>query len=239
MDTLTALSIVALAGLIHASFQLSVSMATNLSGHAFGKKLAAKRTLRLLFSFLAGVLVMILLGVSFVSYIIGTLIPYSTSLWFGLAVGLLFVGLAVIVFYYRKTSGTELWISRGFAHFLQKRTAKATLSVEAFSLGLTSVIAELLFAIIPTFTAAAAIVSLPSQWQILTMIGYTIIASLGIIITVALIGSGKHLSSIQRWREQNKQFLQFASGLGLIILGFYIYTTTLSTIFIASSRVGL
>jgi hypothetical protein len=31
------------------------------------------------------------------------------------------------------------------------------------------------------------------------------------------------LSRIQRWREANKHFLQFAAGSGLLILGFFVY----------------
>ena len=111
MNTLIAVSIIALAGLIHASFQLSVSMATSLSGHALGRKLAARRTLRLLFSFVAGAFTMTLLCVSFASHAIGVFAPHSNLLWITLTAGLMIVGLAVILFYYRKTEGTELWIS--------------------------------------------------------------------------------------------------------------------------------
>lgn len=228
MDTLIAISIIALAGSIHASFQLSVSMATALSGHALGRQLAAKRTLRLLFGFVAGALAMTLLCVSFASYTIGILAPHNSYLWIILTAGLMIVGLAVILFYYRKTDGTELWISRGFAHFLRKRTAKASLTAEAFSLGLTSVVSELVFTIVPIITAACAIIALPPAWQIASAILYTLIASLGLLIVTALIGSGHKLSHIQRWREQNKYFLQFSAGLGLIILAFYIYTNTIS-----------
>lgn len=237
MDTIIAVSIIALAGLIHASFQLSVSMATSLSGHVLGRKLAAWRTLRLLFSFVVGAFVMTLLCVSFASYAIGIFAPHSDLLWIGLTAGLLIVGLAVILFYYRKTEGTELWIPRNFAHFLRKRTAKTNLAAEAFSLGLTSVVSELLFTIVPIITAACAIIMLPPAWQIVGAAGYTLTATFGLIIVAMLIGSGRQLSRIQRWREQNKCFLQFAAGLGLIILGFYIYVNTVSDLIIQVSAV--
>ena len=171
---------------------------------------------------------MTLLCVSFASYAIGILAPHNSYLWIILTAGLMIVGLAVILFYYRKTDGTELWISRGLAHFLRKRTAKASLTAEAFGLGLTSVVSELVFTIVPIITAACAIIALPPAWQIASAILYTLIASLGLLIVTALIGSGHKLSHIQRWREQNKYFLQFSAGLGLIILAFYIYTNTIS-----------
>ena len=230
MDTLTALSVVTLAGLIHASFQLSVSMATSLSGHALGRRLAAKRTLRLLGGFLLGAVIMTLLCVTFTTYTIGIFAPPSLTLWTGLAVALLFVGLAVVLFYYRHTDGTELWIPRSFAHFLRKRTAKANLVVESFSLGLASVVSEIIFIIVPIIAASCAIITLPEKWQLVGVCLYTLLASIGLTTVIALIGGGQKLSHIQRWREHNKQFLQFASGLGLIILGFFIYVTVVSDV---------
>jgi hypothetical protein len=38
-----------------------------------------------------------------------------------------------------------------------------------------------------------------------------------------LIGSGHKLSAIQKWREDNKGFLQFAAGGALAVLGFFVY----------------
>jgi hypothetical protein len=45
-----------------------------------------------------------------------------------------------------------------------------------------------------------------------------------------LIGSGHSLSRIQRWREANKHFLQFAAGAGLIVLGGYLYVNEVVTV---------
>ena len=38
-----------------------------------------------------------------------------------------------------------------------------------------------------------------------------------------LIGGGHKLSRIQKWREDNKRFMQFAAGSALLVLGFYMY----------------
>ena len=79
MDILTSLSIVAFAALIHASFQLSVSVLTLLSGHAIGSKKSNARILHLTSSYTIGVAVMTLFILSFISIIfihtIGTTVP--------------------------------------------------------------------------------------------------------------------------------------------------------------------
>ena len=227
MDTLTAFSVVAFAALIHASFQLGVSMVTLLSHHTAGNKLSATRSLRLVGSFLGGTVVMTTLIVSFLSYLTVSLLhgqsrvpDFAWAIVTGIAVG---IGLAIWLFYYRGGKGTPLWLPRGVARFLHARIADTTLSAEAFSLGLTSVFAELIFIIAPASSAALALVSLPPNLQLVAMALYVVIASFGMIVVTVLIGSGHRLSQIQRWREQNKRFLQFAAGSGLIVLGFYLY----------------
>ncbi len=225
MDTLTSFSVIVLAALIQASFQLGVSMVTLLSSHTVGKKMSANRMLRLVGSFLAGTLTMTTLLISAFAYIAFLLFRYQTPqiVWSLLAGLLAGVGLAVWVFYYRRGDGTSLWLPRGLARFLDDRVKKTQLAGEAFSLGLTSVIAELLFAASPAAAAALACVMLPTRLQIVALLTYVAISSLGMIIVTVLIGSGHRLSQIQRWREANKRFLQFAAGGGLLILGFYLY----------------
>lgn len=70
MDTPSSLAIVALAALIHASFQLSLSVLTLLSGHAIGTKRSQAKVLRLSWGFIIGVGVMTLLVLSFISLLL-------------------------------------------------------------------------------------------------------------------------------------------------------------------------
>ena len=232
MDTPTALSVVALAALIHASFQLSVSMVTALSGHSRGRKLSGAKTLRLVGAFLCGVIVMTLLIVSFFGYVASGFYRemISTTAWLTVAALLASVGVIVWLTYYRANEGTSLWISRGFARFLQQRIAQTSLAAEAFSLGLVSVVSEIAFIAAPALAAAMALATLPFEWQLAGIALYTFVAALGIFVVTALIGSGHSLSRIQRWREQNKRFLQFAAGTGLIVLGFYLYASQVADI---------
>lgn len=239
MDTFTSFSVVALAALIHASFQLGVSTVTLLSSHATGKKENPKKTLRLVGAFLGGTIVITTLLTFTLLYATTALDIWQkpTLLWSVVCGVLAGLGALVWLAYYRRGGGTPLWIPRVFARFLTDRVRSTTLSVEAFSLGLTAVVAEIPFMIAPMVTAALALTFLPPELQVLGALGYIMIASLGILIVTMLIGSGHNISHIQRWREHNKRFLQFAAGSGLIILSFYLYVNQVATVAVAGAGI--
>ncbi|QQG50978.1 MAG: hypothetical protein HZB75_00505 [Candidatus Saccharibacteria bacterium] len=226
------LVIVAFAALIHASFQLSVSMLTLLSGHAIGSKIKHAKLLRLTFSFLLGSGVMTMLLLTFAAFVFersfGQNIP--PVVWAASAGLLLGLGIAVWAFYYRREPGTSLWLPRGMARYLSDRTKATKHSSEAFGLGLSSVAGEIIFILAPIVISALALIQLEPVWQLAGIGIYTIVSSLSLLVVYALIGSGHKLSRIQQWRENNKQFLQFTAGSGLLILGFYIYVDRVITV---------
>jgi len=225
MDIASSLAIVTLAALIHASFQLSVSVLTLLSGHAIGAKHSQARVMRLTFGFVTGVGVMTLLALSFISllflHMFGNDAPdFVWAIACGLLIG---VGLTVWFFYYRREKGTSLWIPRSFARHLSERSKATKNAAEAFSLGLTSVIGELLFIAAPMIISALVLIQLPGHWQLVGIAIYAVISLITLFSIWVLIGSGHKLSAIQKWREDNKGFLQFAAGGALAVLGFFVY----------------
>lgn len=218
-------AIIIFAALIHASFQLSVSMLTLLSGHAIGSKASHGRLLKLTNGFFFGVAIMTMLLLSFTALVFqhsfGANVPLiAWAVACGLLLGL---GVAVWAFYYRREEGTSLWLPRGMARYLSERTKATKQTAEAFGLGLSSVFAELIFIIAPIVISALVLIKLEPMWQLAGIATYTVISLLSLAIVNALIGSGHKLSRIQAWREKNKRFLQFAAGSGLLILGFYVY----------------
>ncbi len=225
MDMLSSFIIIAVAALIHASFQLSVSVLTLLSGHTIGKKRSQARLVTLMSSFTFGTLVMSILLLSFAGFLFTPLVLSGSAslVWVICCSFLIGLGIAVWLFYYRKQAGTALWVPREFAKYLTERTKKTSHSAEAFGLGISSTLGELLFTFAPIFVAALALIELPSEWQLVGVLLYGFISSLSLLLVNLLVGSGQSLSHIQKWREANKHFLQFAAGSALVILGFYVY----------------
>lgn len=230
MDTFGSLATIALAGLIHASFQLSVSMLTLLSGHAIGTKTAHNRLVRMLGFFLIGTAMMTLLLLSSVTVWLESVYKDSPSLlaW-AMSCGLL-VGLsaAIWLFYYRREAGTSLWLPRGLARYLVQRTKITHFSGEAFSLGMTSVVAELLFVAGPMIATGLILLQLDPFYRLFGIGLYTLMSLLSLLVVAGLIGSGHSLGRIQKWREANKGFLQFVAGCGLLVLAFFIYVNEIS-----------
>lgn len=225
MNILTTLGIVALAALIHASFQLGVSMLTLLSGHSLSRKRSQFRIFRLTTSFVAGVATMSLLILSFFALFLGYITTDNNHilLWSIISGLLIGVGIAVWVFYYRPGDGTRLWIPRGIASFLTDRTKATKRSAEAFSLGVATVLGELPFLIAPLAVSAYALIHLPVSWQVVGITVYVVVSLSSLGIVWMLVGGGHKLSAIQAWREKHKLFLQFIAAAGLLILGAYTF----------------
>lgn len=226
MTDIVAFSVICLAALIHASFQLSVSTLTLMSGHALGSKQSHLRLVNLLGSFLAGTVVMTLLLVCTLGLLLGytlTTRGVPVVLW-AATCGLLFgTGIAVWLFYYKRGRGTMLWLPRRSAEFLTERSRKTKNTGEAFALGLASVFAELLFISAPLLAAVLVMLPLTPDRQLLAILLYTGLSSLSLFMVAILVSGGRKLSDIQRWREANKRFMQFAAGSALLILGIYLY----------------
>ena len=225
MDIISSIAIISLAALVHASFQLSVSVLTLLSGHAIGSKRSHSKLLRMTTGFVLGVGIMTILLLAFACFIsiniFGKNIPHI--IWMaacGLLVG---VAISIWLFYYRREKGTCLWIPRSMADYLNERTKSTDLGAEAFGLGLSSVIGEILFIIAPISISALVIIDLPAPWQLASIFIYTLISMLSLIIVWVLVGGGHTLGKVQKWREDNKYFMQFAAGTGLIVLAIFIY----------------
>jgi len=225
MDILTSLAVITLAALVHSSFQLSVSVLTLLSGHAIGSSRSRSRLVGLTTSFVAGSAIITVLLLSFLAFVLSQLFGNQPPLllWSVVCGIMLAVGIAVWIFYYRRQKGTSLWIPRGMAEFLRDRTKVTKSSAEAFSLGMTSVVGELLFVIAPLLASALILTTLPPLWQLLGIAIYAVVSLLTLGSVWVLIGSGHKLSEIQQWRESNKYFLQFAAGSALIVLGIFLY----------------
>lgn len=218
------------AAVLHASFQLGVSLLTLLSGHSIGSKRSHAHLLKLSTAYIGGVIflsTLVLSTAGFLTSLISS--PREPVILWVIAASLnIGIGFAVTLFYYRR-KGTELWLPRSMARYLTERTKKTKHTAEAFTLGMGSVASEMLFILGPVSVAALLIVRLAPLEQLVSLFGYILVATLPLIAIVVLVGSGHKISSIQRWREANKRFLQYAAGSGLIVLGLYLFITEVVT----------
>lgn len=225
MDTYVALAVITFAGLLHASFQLSVSVLTLLSGHTLGRINTNRQLFRLTSSYLFGSGVMTLLLIGTITLLAfdffgPTVEPLIWSITSGLAIG---VGVSVWIFYYRKERGTRLWIPRPVANYLHDRSKSTDSSVESFALGTMGVLGELLFTFAPLLIAGLILVQLSPSWQLVGLAIYIVTSLLPLVIVWMLVGGGHKVSEIQAWREKYKYFMQFVAGTGLVLLGTYVY----------------
>lgn len=207
----------------HAAFQLGISVMTLLSSHTIGAARSHRVLLRLDGGYVVGVLATTF-ATAATTYLLLRQLPneLTPTIWAALSIAAFLVGLVIIRFYYRHSKGTALWIPRAFAEYLTRRTKRTKSSVEAFLLGVLTVVAELPFNAIVfvmfAFLLAAAGVTSPVLWIVL----YSLLVTLPLLVLATLIAGGHKLSSIQKWREANKTFLQLSSGVTLILVGLYL-----------------
>jgi len=216
--------VIAFAGLLHASFQLGVALLTLLSGHSLGINRSFHKLMRLNIAYLFGATVITVLIFAALAYFallsIGSNIQIA---WLITAIINIVIGVSVIIFYYRRTKGTGLWIPDSMAQYLNKRVKKTDHTGEAFTLGAGSVLAETPFLIGPFAVAVLYTLTLEgAQLQFLSLLTYSLIALAPLVAIVSLVGGGHKISHIQKWREENKLFLQYCAGCGLVILGVFV-----------------
>lgn len=225
MNLISSIIVIIFAALIHASFQLSVSVLTLLSGHTIGMKRSRSRLMHLMTNFILGAATMTTLLLSFIILLSVKIFhgPAPDFIW-AITCGLMFaIAILIWIFYYRRQKGTMLWVPRSFARMLSDRTKNTRSGAEAFSLGLTSVFIELLFIFVPILVASLAILQLPDYWSVFGGLLYIFISSTSLIAVAIIVYGGYNLSNFQKWRETNKYFLQFAAGAGLIALSLFVY----------------
>jgi hypothetical protein len=229
MDIFTSFAIIGLCAAIHASFHLSISVLTLLSGHTLSRERSHLKLVKLAFALVFGTISATILLFCTFAFILETFYNFSLVRFFwALAIGIsVGAGISVWAFYYKrnskKTAGTEMWIPRGYAKFLDKRARRTRHSAEAFSLGVSSVLSEIIFIAAPMLAAILASINLTPAFQFVAVVFYTSVANLPIFAIACLISGGHSLAKIQIWRENNKRFLQFAAGFGLFILAFVIF----------------
>ena len=133
--------------------------------------------------------------------------------------------LAILGFYFRKGSGTKLFISRRLASNLRTRITTVKTRSDAFAFGFVSAVPELIFTLPIYLLATIAIMRLNlSHFE---SAGLIILFAIVAILPLLIIhcSPSHNLADFLRFRFKNKSFFRFAIALfylliaALIILG--------------------
>lgn len=203
---------------VHVCYQVSVSVLTHFSSHSLSRKTSEKRLLALGSSYSFGAVAMTTLVLITLMSIGHTSLFYA-SLPYIIVVLAIAIGIATTLWYYRQGPGTQLWLPRAFANYLLERSESTKSCVEAFMLGAATVVAELPFIIAPLMFAAY--LGLDPIGDIPFALTYSVVACLPLFVITGYITSGHSVARVQKWREDNKVFLQWTSGIALLLLSLY------------------
>jgi len=224
MDMVIPFSEVFLAAVIHATLQLELG-ALLLLYHASLGKHVRKKTRNLVDSYIAGIGMLVFLAVAATAFILSRL--FGTELYAEeilIVVGMLMaLAIAAWAFYYRRGKSTELWLPRTVARFIDKRAKATNSNTEAFSLGVLTSLAEMPWTMVLFVVAANSIIVLPAAYQLLAVALYTIIAIIPPVVLRLAIRRGQTVVDIQRWRVKHKNFMRMITGVGFLVLGFFIF----------------
>lgn len=212
------------AGLVHAMMQLGVSVLTLLSGHSLGTKRSHDRLLDLNLGYIGGSFVTSLLLVAISIFFMNAVYFYVSFKVLMIAITILSIvsSLTIIRFYYRRSPGTLLWIPRGLADYLTERAKKTRNPFEAMALGGMTVAMELPFTIALYAIFGFFSFFISPDIRLWAALAYCFITVLPLTVITIMIGGGHRLSTIQRWRETNKRFMQYASSFGLLAIALFI-----------------
>ena len=211
---------------VHASYQLSVSVLTYMSSHKLSEKASVRQLLKLGFSYSTGVVV----GTTLLLVTLASLLFYLKNGGGGhtqVAVAVVvactpLIGLLTMTIYYRRGAGTQLWLPRPVASYLLSRAKETRLGVEAAMLGAATVLGELPFLAGPLLIASSVVVNQPPTAWPVWAVTYSVLASLPLIVMTLYLTSGHSIARVQKWREENKTFLQWTSGITLLVLTLYL-----------------
>ena len=223
MSNLPEIGIILLSAVVYATLQLGSGCLLMLYHASLGKHVR-KKTKMLVSSYIAGNGTIALIGLGFLCFAIGSSFSGPLSIgWLSVTAGVMVV-LAILMwfFYYRRGRTTELWLPKSVAKFITRRAEVTESDTEAFSLGLLAGFAEVPFTFVLMAVAANSILALPLEYQLLSVVGYTLIAILPLVLMRIMIRRGNTVVDIQKWRVKNKLFLRIISGVSFAVLAGFI-----------------
>lgn len=215
--------VVLLAAIVHASLQCDLGALMLLYHASLGKHIK-KKTKGLVSCYILGSAFLICLMLSTAVFLIATLTNSSLSIR-SLAVlsgVLLMLALLIWLFYYRTRQSTELWLPKSVAKYINRRAKLTESNIEAFSLGMLTAFAEMPFSFVLLIVAGDAVVLLPFEWQFVSVLVYTLVAILPLLVLRFFIRRGSTVVDVQKWRVKNRNFFKMLSGMLFLTLAIFM-----------------
>lgn len=137
---------------------------------------------------------------------------YNSNIFTWILTGLLvFFGILYGTIYFRPSRGTKLFISRPIAHRYHVKAGTVKSRSDAFMLGLSALLPDLLFTtpilIISVLTVAHLGSTPPARAGLLIL--FVLISILPLLLLHLCFNSGRNLAELLRFRFKNKAFFRF------------------------------
>lgn len=223
MSAFISLGVLFLTAIIQATLQLGQGAFLILYHASAGRHLTAK-TRNLSGSFVSGVGLATFFGLSATCFLLVYLAQGVLPDFLLISIIFILMLLAIFMwfFYYRHGHTTELWLPKAAAKFVTSRARATRSNTEAFSLGVLTFILELPLSAVLLVMAANSILALPAVWQLLAILGFTLVSMIPLFVMQACFRTGRTVVDVQRWRLKNKNFLRLVSGVGFLVLAIFI-----------------
>ena len=224
MSDLLCIATIVLAGLVQASLQLSLGGLILLYHASMGHH-RRRKTRFLAKNYIIGAAVISFLMVCALGFLISSLFDGALKTeYLTVCVGI-FLASALVMwfFYFRRGKDTELWLPRAFTRYINSRAKATNDNIEAFSLGMLSSFAEMPLSIALYFVVANCILSLSAQYQILAVLGYTLMSVFPLCILKLRVKTGQNVVDFQKSRIRNKAYLRIISGSGFAVLAAFVW----------------
>ena len=224
MSDLLCIATIVLAGLVQASLQLSLGGLILLYHASMGHH-RRRKTRFLAKNYIIGAAVISFLMVCALGFLISSLFDGALKTeYLTVCVGI-FLASALVMwfFYFRRGKNTELWLPRAFTRYINSRAKATNDNIEAFSLGMLSSFAEMPLSIALYFVVANCILSLSAQYQILAVLGYTLMSVFPLCILKLRVKTGQNVVDFQKSRIRNKAYLRIISGSGFAVLAAFVW----------------
>lgn len=197
------------------SLGLNLGSATLMSGHALSQRASQRQLRHLLRSFAFGATTAMFLLVSTI-----TMLRWQIPDWhfYPLLLILLIIQALVMLLIkiFQSADNLNPWTLYSVRKFIQKRCIKTNSSAEAISLGVFSVLSNIILLFLPLFNLASVLEL--NRFILPELVLVSLISALPFLINCLVIACKIQISQVHRFLVKNANFLQIVSLLSLTLI---------------------